>query len=185
MKKLLILALAAQVTMVAHANTNAESKISPQEAKALTAPRLARAIVDTMATAAKAPFVYIKDAAVAIKDSDAGQDIADVAGQFATFPAQLGSDIQDGYNASVDATKTFGRKIADSRFIAQVKDANQVIVDASKKVTTRIKDAARDVANSEAVEDTKDVLGQFADAPREAWTNAAAFFTAIKSEIIN
>lgn len=154
--------------------------IGGQLSEIVTVP--AQAIKDVSIKAA----TKVKNTAQTVRDSEVAQDAADVFNQlFIGFPTQVGQDVKDGFNASVDATKTVGRKIADSRFVAKVKDANQVVVDASKKAATRVKDAAKDVMNSEAVEDTKDVFGQFAEAPREAWTSIAAFFTAVKQEIID
>ena len=161
MKKLLVLALVANVAMAENSFMADMKDLGSDIGSQIVLP--------------------LKDVAETVKDSEIGQDGIELGQQLAGTP----EIVKDGYTAAVDATKNFGRKIADSRFVAKVKDANQAIVDASKKAATKAKDVANDIIHSEAVEDTKDVLGQFADAPRETWDNFAAFFTAIKSEFID
>ncbi len=165
MKKLLLLALIAPVAL---ANAETQEKTTGQAIK----------------DAVKAPFIYVadtskkvatkvKDVAHDIKNSEAAQDIADVAGQFAELPSLIG----DGFNVGVDATKTLGRKIADIQFVEKAKDAGNAIVDGTKKAATKVKDVATDVVHSEAAEDTKDVLKQFASVPLEAWSSIKSLFT--------
>ena len=200
MKKLLIIALIANVAITAHANVaGAFGNGFDNVARVITAPyrivkKAAKAIGSTVKDAGTEfkdlgveTFAEIRDgakgAAQTVKDSEVFQEASDVAGQFAAFPVQLGGDIKDGFNATVDATKNVGKKIADSRFVAKAKDTNQAIVDATKKAATKVKDAAYDVAHSEAIEDTKDVLGQFAAPVREAWVSFAALFKATKEKL--
>jgi hypothetical protein len=204
MKKLLILALAATMAMPAHAG---DHPVLPYIAyNIVTAPyrlvkKAAERIAKTsrkigsdvkevgsevggqIAELATTQIEVITDAAKSVKNSEFGQEVADVAGQFAAFPAERYEVAKDAFNASVDATKKFGNKIAESRFVAKVKDANQVVIDSTKKAATKVKDFAHDVAHGEAAEDAKDVLGQFADAPREAWNAFAALFKASQEKL--
>lgn len=192
MKKLLVLALATNVAMAENAFVadmrDLGSDIGGQIAEIVTIPVEAIKDVSTrLATnvkdASKKAVTKVKDVGQALKDSEFAQDFTDVASQFAAFPGERYEVTKDAFNVSVDATKTVGRKIADSRFVARAKDANQVIIDTTKKAATKVKDVAYDVVHSEAVEDAGDVLSQFASAPREAWITFAALFKASEEKI--
>jgi hypothetical protein len=196
MKKLLVLALVAHVAMAEDSFVSGAKDIGKQLAEV---PGEVKDISVEMATNAKDVVVdvsnktatAVKGVAQTIKDSEIGQNIADVAGQFAGFPVQFYEDtrdvIKDGFNATVDATKTVGRKITNSRFAAKVKDANQVVVDTAKKTATKVKgfanDVVKNIGESEFVEDAKDVLEQFASAPREALNIIVAFFKASEEKV--
>lgn len=206
MKKLLFFALAANVAMAQEDSFAFQAKEAAQEvgeqfAEVVVVP--AQAVKDATYTAAgkikdvtyaaagkvtdAAHQVAAKtqDVANTVKNSELVQEASDVASQFAGAPREAAQEIKAGYQATTAAISATGRKIADSKFVANVKKANQVLVNATKKVTSKIKATAHDIANSEAVEDAKDVMEQFAQAPREAWLEISAFFTAVKNKVTN
>lgn len=91
-------------------------------------------------------------------------------------------------------TKETTDKIANSKFAANLKKANDKVVDSTKafgskvkNVTTQatdaVKSAATKVAHSQAVEDLKDVGAQFASAPFEFWAAVKATAQTVKNEI--
>ncbi len=205
MKKLLILAFLASAA-TANATTPVAAGVGALElisvpAKIVTAPfRAIKKAVKAVERSAKSVGSEIKDIGIELKNeisdtanqatqkvtnSELWQEATDIAAQFAAAPSDIGQDIKDGYYRAVDATKTLGNKISDSRFAGHVRNANSTIIEHAKKTTTTAKDFAHDAANSEIVEDLKDVGQQFASASKDAWFTTAAFFTAFKSEFID
>jgi hypothetical protein len=210
-KLLLVLALVANVAMAEEEPATFIAKIKdlgsdvggqlveivtvPVEVVKDTAVRIKDAsvrVATNVKDASKKAAIKVKDFAQAVKDSEAGQDIADVAGPIVYFPVQFYEDatdtIKDGFNATVDGTKTLGKKIVDSKFATKVttnvKAANQAIIDTTKKAVTKVKDVAHDVANSEAYGDVEEFFGQIGDGAKDTWNSFAALFKASKEKII-
>ena len=221
MKKLLSLALVASLA-TANDTTLSEIKedakdVGSQFAQVVIEP--ANAIKDITITvanntidAAQTTGAAIKETTQSIVNSEGGQDVLDVLGQFKDAPIQAGQEIAAGAkvvahktkevaSAIADKTKEVAQKVADSEFVDGAKDVakqaispfkeaglavkdvavqvvaatkrgavkvKNVTVDAANKVADvtvegaqKVKTAAKDVYNSEAGQEVRDVGSQF------------------------
>lgn len=199
MKKLLVLALVANIAMAEDSLISNAKDLGKQLAEipqtikdvsvrvATNVKDTSKKVVAKVKDTSKEVLNKAKDVAQTVKNSETGQDIADVAGQFAAFPVQVYDDatdtIKDGFNVIANGSKTLGKKIAGSRFAAKVKDANQAIVDGTKKAVTKVKDFADDVTKTEAYGDVQEFFGQIGDGAKDAWRSFAALFKASKEKI--
>ncbi len=153
MKKLYIFALLASAAVATESVTEDVKDIGGQFAEVVTIP--AGAIKDAaistknkLVDATKKGYEVAKTQAKEIANSDAAQDIADVAGQlFVDMPCQVGADIKDGAQKVAQVTKDTAQKVADSKFAQGARDvAQQAFVDFPKEVASNVKDASVKVA---------------------------------------
>ncbi len=142
-------------------------------------------VAGKVAEVVEVPFVAVKEM---LTDNE-------VIEQLKNFPGERIESAQETYHA-----------IADSKFVAKVKEVNQKVVDTTKNAATTVANAAvkakdatvsavvkakdatvktaKEIAKSEAVEDAKDVGQQFANAPFEIAEDVAANTKALWARVV-
>lgn len=189
MKKLLIISLLS-ATLMANAGLKDDLKdIGSQFAEVVLAPaRAVKTVIvqneidqDFVDVVSAYPKFFVEQAQEAkVLAQDTAQTIAD---------SKFVADVKRVNTRVVNSTKAFGTKVKDAsvKVTNALKDAKNKTVDAvnnaTDKATTAVKSAAAKVANSDEVDDIKNVGAQFAAAPFEFWAAVKAAGKAIKNEI--
>jgi len=111
----------------------------------------------------------IKNGALTVANSQIGQDAAELATQFAEFPAQISQDIKESAQHTKEYVKTAAQNIADSEFIARAQEAKQAVIASAQRAVATAQKITQASLKSEAAQDLEEVLTQFADFPKEAY----------------
>lgn len=138
--------------------------------------QLGQSVKEGFNTTVDAVSTTAKDIAHKINHSKVVKGAKEVGAQISDAAQSAGNKVKDATLQVVDATKAGTQK---------VKDAADKIVEKTKEGAAKVKETAIEIANSDDVDDIKELGKEFAAVPREAAENIVAFCKAIKAELVD